>query len=191
MPEHSSHKTDRRSFLKRAALGAITVNVAGVTRLLTPRQARAEAVPYQLLNAVEVETLEALGDTLLPGAAAAGIAHFIDSQLAAEPGNSLLMVRYMDIPPPFASFYQNGLAALDRHAIGGFDKRFSELDAIQRNTLVAAISRDNPADWQGPPAPLFYFVVRADAVDVVYGTLEGFEKLAIPYLPHIVPPSRW
>jgi hypothetical protein len=48
-----------------------------------------------------------------------------------------------------------------------------------------------PAGWRGPSAPLFYFALRSDAVDVVYGTIEGFRKLNVPYMPHIVPPRRW
>ena len=36
-----------------------------------------------------------------------------------------------------------------------------------------------------------YFVLRNDAVDVFYGTQDGFEALGIPYMAHIEPPSRW
>ena len=32
---------------------------------------------------------------------------------------------------------------------------------------------------------------RSDAVDVVYGTPEGFAKLGVPYMPHIMPPTSW
>jgi hypothetical protein len=191
MFKNKSDTADRRNFLKCAALAVVAVKVGTATKLLTPRQARAEAIPYQVLNAEQVKTLEALGDTLLPGAAAEGIAHFVDSQLAVDPGNSLLMLRYADVPPPFAPFYQDGITAFKNYAIARFEQRFSELEADARKTLVAEIASANPADWSGPPAPLFYFVVRADAVDVVYGTVAGFDKLGIPYLPHIYPPSRW
>jgi hypothetical protein len=34
-------------------------------------------------------------------------------------------------------------------------------------------------------------VLRSDAVDVVYGTVEGYEALGIPYQPHIAPLKRW
>jgi len=36
-----------------------------------------------------------------------------------------------------------------------------------------------------------YFLMRHDAVDVVYGTVEGIESLGTPYMAHIVPVSRW
>jgi hypothetical protein len=34
-------------------------------------------------------------------------------------------------------------------------------------------------------------VLRSDAVDVVYGTMEGYASLGIPYMPHIAPTKRW
>jgi len=52
--------------------------------------------------------------------------------------------------------------------------------------------RQNKLDgWQGPPGPFIYFVTRSDAVDVVYGTVEGYESLGIPYMAHIAPEKRW
>ena len=36
-----------------------------------------------------------------------------------------------------------------------------------------------------------YTVLRADAVDVVYSTVEGYEMLGVPYMPHIAPERRW
>jgi hypothetical protein len=34
-------------------------------------------------------------------------------------------------------------------------------------------------------------VLRSDAVDVVYGTEEGYKDLGIPYMAHIAPLKRW
>jgi hypothetical protein len=45
--------------------------------------------------------------------------------------------------------------------------------------------------WQGPGGPFVYLVLRSDAVDVVYGTMEGYASLGIPYMPHIAPTKRW
>jgi len=36
-----------------------------------------------------------------------------------------------------------------------------------------------------------YLVLRSDAVDVVYGTMDGYAALGIPYRPHIAPSKRW
>ena len=38
--------------------------------------------------------------------------------------------------------------------------------------------------WQGPAGGFVYFVLRSDAVDVVYGTMEGYESLGVPFMPH-------
>ena len=46
-------------------------------------------------------------------------------------------------------------------------------------------------DWSGPPASYVMFLLRADALDVVYGTQAGFAKLGIPYSAHILPEANW
>lgn len=182
---------DRRRFLQRAALGALAFHVAGAELLLTPREARARELDLRVLTPTEARALEALGEVLLPGAREAGIAHFVDHQLAATAEECLLMLRYLDVPPPYVDFYRPVLAALDgaAHAVHG--KPFAELTAVQAEAFVGTMGRENPPGWQGPPAPLAYFVLRSDAVDVLYGTVEGFEKLGVPYMPHILPEQKW
>ena len=80
----------RRVFLKGASMGMLAFTVGGTNILMTSGEARARAVPFRLLNTEEAETLEALGEALVPGAREAGIAHFIDQQLSVPPGESLL-----------------------------------------------------------------------------------------------------
>src|SRR6201996_9186459 len=105
---------ERRVFLKGASMGMLAFTVAGAEILMTPGEARARAVPFRLLNADEAETIEALGETLLPGAREAGVAHFIDQQVSVTPGEALLEARIVNVKPPFIDFY--------RAAIGGIDK---------------------------------------------------------------------
>lgn len=176
----------RRAFLQQ--LGAAAVAAMTVHGLL-PAQARAAGLRHAVLTEAEVKVLEALGDTLLPGAAKAGIAHYVDTQLASRA--PLLMLRYLDFPVPLVDFYRQGLAALDALATSRHQKPFCELANLQRDDLVFALAKTNPADWKGPPAPLFYFALRADAVDTVYGTMQGFEALGIPYMAHIAPKESW
>src|SRR5215831_6283979 len=95
---------ERRDFIKGAATGALAFTVGGVETLLTPREARAQNVPFRLLKANEAETIEALGETLVPGARAAGVAHFIDQQLSVPPGEALLEARILNVRPPYAAF---------------------------------------------------------------------------------------
>jgi hypothetical protein len=97
----------------------------------------------------------------------------------------------MEVPPPYADFYRASLAALDALAQALNRQNFADLPATSAQELVAAIGRDQPPSWQGPPSPLFYFVARSDAVDVFYGTMPGFERLGIPYLAHVEPDRLW
>src|SRR6202011_1926478 len=83
----------RRGFVKGATLGALAFTVGGAEVIMAPGEARARGVPFRLLDAHQGETLEALGETLVPSAREAGIAHFIDQQLSVPPHESLLQAR--------------------------------------------------------------------------------------------------
>jgi hypothetical protein len=181
----------RRRLLQSGSLGLLAFSLGGVDLLLTPREARARDLPFRVLKPTEVASLEALGEILVPGAREAGIAHFVDQQLAADPADCLLLVRYLDVPPPYLDVYRPALAALDTVSQSAHRKSFSALDEQAAINLVRTMSETNPEGWQGPPAPLFYFALRSDAVDVVYGTEEGFERLGIPYMAHIRPTAKW
>lgn len=185
-------KANRRSVLSGAAagLGLMPFLINGVLTQATAADARAQGAAFKILTPGEVRTLEAFGEVLLPGARAEGIAHFVDHHISVDPADSLLMLRYLDVPPPYAGFYKAGLAALDAHARTQ-GALFADLAADKAAALVKAISAAPPPGWAGPPSPLFYFAVRADAVDVVYGTMKGFEKLGVPYMAHIEPETRW
>src|SRR6266705_795441 len=108
------HEMKRRDFIRGATLGALAFTVGGAQILLTAREARAQGVPFRLLKAGEAETLEALGETLVPGARAAGISHFIDQQLSVPPEEALLEARILNVKPPYANFYRAAIGAIDR-----------------------------------------------------------------------------
>jgi hypothetical protein len=184
----------RRSFMQRSAVGGVgllTFMVAGCEKQLAPAEAKATGVPLRTLSAAEARTLESLGEILLPGSAAAGLTHYIDHQLSGPPPASMLIIKYLGVNPPFTPFYQSGLAGTEAAAQKGHGKSLKDLDAAAATAFVTAMSRGELADWAGPPPALFFFVLRSDAIDAVYGTQLGFEKLGVPYMPHIVPASRW
>jgi hypothetical protein len=177
--------------MRGAALGALAFTVGGAQVLLTPREARAQGVPFRLLQAREAETLEALGETLVPGARAAGIAHFIDHQISVPPEEALLEARILNVRPPYANFYRAAVGALDKATAAQADQRFAWLPAPTQRELVNVMRQGKLQGWQGPPQGFVYFVLRSDAVDVVYGTVEGYEALGVPYQAHIMPLKRW
>jgi len=185
------NKLQRREFMKGAAAGALTITVTGVDAFVAARAAHAQAAPFRVFTAGEAETVEALGETLVPGARSAGIAHFVDRQLSLPPGEALLEARILNIRPPFVDFYRAAIGAVDKASQARHSVRFVQLNATQQHDLVDLMRQAKIDGWQGPPGPLVYLVSRSDAVDVVYGTMEGYAALGIPYMPHIAPKQRW
>jgi hypothetical protein len=181
----------RRAVVKGAALSALVFTLDGVDVALSPRQARAADIPITILTPAEKASLEAFGDVLLPGAKEAGIAYFVDHQLGVAPGEALLVARSMNVPPPFVNFYRAGLKAFDAAAQKAQAGGFTAMAPAQQADFVRAMMKQNPDGWTGPPSPFFYAVVRLDATDVVYGTVEGFERLGVPYMPHLLPERSW
>lgn len=182
---------ERRTILKAGLAATFAYSVSGTTMMLTPRQARASDAALRLLSSDQARALDALGDGLATGAAEAGMAHYLDVQLSLPRHESLLMIRNFDVPPPWSDFYLDGLEALESSCAKRYDRSLAALDARQMDSLIGKLFTGDLPDWQGPPAPLFYLVLRSDAVDVTYGTEAGFERLDIEYVPHILPPEAW
>jgi len=101
------------------------------------------------------------------------------------------MLKYVDYPGTCVAFYRQGLGSLDRVARARHGVAFPALEPAVKSALVGEIARQQPPGWQGPPSQLFYFIIRGDAVDVVYGTRQGYARLEVPYMAHIAPPKAW
>ena len=183
---------ERRDFLKRGATGLFMFKLGGAEVLLSARQARAQNAPFRLLKAEEAEAIEVIGETLVPGARAAGIAHFVDQQISVPPEEALLEARILNVRPPYANFYRTALSAIDNasQALNG-GRKFAQLTPSEQHEFVDAMRQNKVPGWQGPSGSFVYLVLRSDAVDVVYGTMDGYAALGIPYMPHIAPEKRW
>jgi hypothetical protein len=183
-------KLTRRGFVEAAATGAVLcLNFAvggGATALLTPREARAQNLPLRKLTPEQAAELEVLGEAMVPGAAKAGLTHFLDHQLAVDPNDALLIAKYFQVALPYSDFYAAGLATTRKQA----GKALASLNKAELEKLVGTMAVPT-AVVDGFPLFLFYLCLRSDAVDVVYGTPEGFKKLNIPYMQHILPPGGW
>ncbi len=182
---------ERRVFLKGAGMGVLAFTVGGASVMMTPAAARAQGVPFRVLKAHEAEVIEALGETLVPGAQRSGIAHFIDQQVAVPASEALLEARQLNVKPPFINFYRAALAAVDKAAEARSGRRFAALSPDDRHGFIDAMRQNKIDGWQGPPGGFVYLVLRNDALDVVYGTMEGYEQMGVPYMPHIAPDRRW
>jgi Gluconate 2-dehydrogenase subunit 3 len=181
----------RRGFVKGATLSALAFTVGGAEIIMTAAEARARGVPFRLLDAHQGETLEALGETLVPQARESGIAHFIDQQISVPAQECLLQARIFNVRPPFAELYRSAITTVDNGSRKVFGRDFAQLQVSDQREFVNLMRQNKVEGWAGRPAAMVYAVLRADAVDVVYGTMEGYEALGIPYMPHIPPEKRW
>jgi hypothetical protein len=183
--------TDRGTFIQGVGLGVFAFTVNGAELLLSPREARAQGASLRTLSAAEAQTLDAVGETVVPGAKEAGITNFIDHQISIPPEEALLVLRIMSVAPPFANVYHAAIAAIDGASNRMQGRVFAQLSADQQHQFVDAMRQDKLDGWQGPPGPFVYTVLRNDAVDVVYATVEGYAALGVPYMAHIVPTRKW
>jgi len=163
---------ERRALIKGAGLGALAFSIGGTDVFLTPREARAQNAPFRTLNSDQVAALEAIGETLVPGAQAAGIAHFVDQQISRPPEEALLEARILNVRPPYANFYRAALAGIDnasRAQNGG--RAFAQLSDNERIGFVDAM-RGTQRAWRPALEERFRagaverdgaIVVRADA----------------------------
>jgi len=181
----------RRAFIKGAAIGTLAFTVGGVEVMLTPRQAHADNVPLRTLNPEQAATLGAMGEALVPGAKAAGVVNFVDQQLSIPAEEALLEARIMNVRPPFANFYRGAIAAIEGASQAKYAKAFTALSPSEQHDFIDLMRQNKLDGWKGPGAGFVYFLFRTDAVDVVYGTMEGYAHLGVPYQPHIAPTKPW
>lgn len=186
-------KLTRRSLVDGALKGSLlclTFEIGGVSLLLTPEQARAQGVPLMKLTAEQARRMEALAEAMVPGSAALGVVQFIDHQLNADPNEAMLIAKYFGVALPYVNFYAKGLEVAAGMAGTVAGKSIDELDAAGLEQLIKAMAPPGTM-VDGFPIFLFYMCLRSDAVDVVYGTPDGFKKLNVPYMQHILPPEGW
>lgn len=171
--------------------GGATLAAAGAAALFNPRQARAAGAPLHVLSASEATSIEMLSDALVPGAREAGVAHYVDHELAST--SPRLLLRFAQLPGPMAPHYHRALAAFDASMTAQKLGTFSALSPDAQHGVIEALrtGKFTPWDTQAVPPALFYAMMRNDGVDVVYGSAEGFKHLDIPYMPHIMPRTTW
>jgi len=142
-----------------------------------------------LLTAEEIRTLEAICDTLVPGAIQAGVGAFVNAMLSDS--DRMLACELTGLPVAAIDFYPAALAALNRLAIQIGGAEMTALSLTDRQRVVDALLAPGTANWSGPPAALVYWAMRNDAVDAVYGVARGYDQLGVPYAEHIMPPRPW
>ena len=131
-------------------------------------------------TADQCTALAKLADALVPGAAAAGFAAYIDLQLQAGDA-SLLIGKYLGVDTTAQTgFYQSAADNL----IALASKVMSFSDYGEGNGLRQPLRVD------GATLSYVLFVLRADALDVTYGTPEA-GGAGYPLHGHIMPETPW
>src|SRR5262249_6263428 len=125
------------------------------------------------------------------GAERAGVPHSSSHRVSFSPGEALLAARQLNVKPPFINFYRTAIGAVDRAAQARSSRRFAALSAADQHAFVDAMRQNKIDGWQGPAGSVVYLVLRSDSIDVVYGTMDGYEALGLPYMPHVAPEKRW
>ena len=171
---------NRRDVIAGGATALGLFLIGGRQVWATAQEAVARDFTPQILSVPQTQALAALAEHLVPGSAKSGISAYTDAQLVAGP-DSLLMAKYVGVPvEQQTAFYSSALDAL-----------VNALGAGPVETVAAAMATDTVPDWQGPPASYVFFLLRADALDVTYGSEAGFTDLGIPYSAHIRPETTW
>ena len=145
---------------------------------------------FRTFSEVQGNTYAAWCNLLVNGAAAAGVARFADKYISGPYEQSLLLSRFL-VTPPLSGFYLAGIAGIDQESQARFGAVFLSLAHDKQLQIVDAAARSKTQAWSTPDPFLFYLISRSDAVDVVYGTEQGFQTLDFPYQAHIAPPTPW
>lgn len=176
----------RRDLVGRSTAGLVLAQLAGTLTWSTPAAAAAATAPFRNLSPTEAAWLAGLGEAIAPPSRAAGLAYYIDHHVGVPAAESLLALRYLDVPPPYLDFYRAGLKAL-----AGLAPAPPPTGDARWTAILARLADGGGPGWQGPPAQALLFAVRLDAIDVAYGTRAGLARLGVEYLPHIEPEADW
>jgi gluconate 2-dehydrogenase gamma chain len=181
----SKHDSTRRSFLKRAAVGAGAVAGSGLVPDVysqTLEQHKDDAVnaashPTSIqhgafFNYEQASTVAAFTERLMPGAPGkpgardAAVLNYIDLALAGA---------YADLQ----DFYRRGLAQLDAYCHATHKQSFTQLDPARQDEVLAALEQGKAPGFTLPRAQEFFNVVRTHTMegmfaDPIYGGNRDF-----------------
>ena len=79
------------------------------------------------------------------------------------------------------------LALFHNESDGHGGRKFAQLSAGEAHSFVDDL-RQNKLPLG--PGGFVYTVIRSDAIDVVYGTMDGYAAVGMPYMPHIAPTKK-
>jgi len=212
-------RIDRRSFLAGTAIGLTLWSIEAQARVITGNPAggmpwspgagsppvQVRPGPWQFFTPEEGTTVEALVDRLIPpdpqwpGGKDAGVAVYIDRQLAGAYGSS----QGLYMRPPFqdgttqqgpqspltpSARYRQALAALDKYCRQSFaGKGFAHLADQQKDQIIGGMET-GPLQLEGASARAFFEILLKDTregffADPAYGgnrDMAGWRMIGFP-----------
>ena len=181
----SKHDSTRRSFLKRAAVGAGAVAGSGLVpdvyaQALDQHKDDAAAGASRptsiqhgaFFNYEQAATIAAFSERLMPGAPGkagardTGVLNYIDLALAGA---------YADLQ----DFYRRGLAQVDAYCRKTYNDTFVRLDAARQDAVITALEQGQAAEFTWPTAQEFFNTIRTHTMegmfaDPIYGGNKDF-----------------
>ena len=171
----SKHDSSRRSFLKRAAVGAGAVAGSGLvpdvyTQTLEQHKTDAGAASASHPNSIQhgaffnyeqAATIAAFSERLMPGAPGkpgardAGVLNYIDLALAGA---------YADLQ----DFYRQGLAQLDAYCRATYKQPFTLLEPARQDEVITALEQGKTSGFTWPRAQEFFNVVRTHTMEGMF-----------------------
>lgn len=195
-------KISRRSFLRGAGAVAAAAVVPGCER--APRPAESTRPPYFFFNADDADFVEAAvarlipADDIGPGALEAGVAAYIDRQLAGAWGAGERLYRSgpwqtgkagqgYQLPFTPAELFRNALRAIATDLARSNRGKFSELDAQEQDKYLSSLENE-ARDLGGVPSNGFFesllqMTIEGFFSDPVYGgnkNMIGWKLIGFP-----------
>lgn len=162
--------------------------------------------PEDLFAPDAAKDLAAICERILPGgegrpsASEAGVLTYIEGQLAGPWGQGARMYKQgpfevatdeghgWQSPLTPAEVYRGGLAALERHTVGRYGKRFAELPADAQDEVIGAWAEGEIGGFEDVDGKTFFAMVRKNVAeglfsDPIYGgnrEMVGWRWLGFP-----------
>ena len=182
------HEIATTRLVERRGSGALAFSVGGADVLLTPRAARAQAVPLRTLSAGASRNARCAWRDARARRARRGIAHFIDQQTLDPAGGGTAGSAHPQCAPALCQFLSR--RACRRRSREPGAQRRPRLRAAQRaeqRSFVDDMRQNKVEGWQGPADRSSTCCCAATQSMSSTGPWMATPPLAFPTWPHIAP----
>jgi hypothetical protein len=168
--DSGSLSTTRRQTLKViAGSAAVTLGFPILSGAARAQVRQNPAAPYVLkfFDAQQARTIDALSEVIIPsddhsaGAATAKVYEFVDEIVSSSPDD-------------VKKLWTEGLARVDRLAIGQFGQEYAKCSKLQQAALMESVSRNE--DQPATPEEKFFVLLKTATIDGYYTSRVGIHQ---------------